>query len=145
MELTTREIIELAKFAGLQLAHEPNNEDELEYRYTLANGDVFANDQYTRYHRGNYVYSSEYPEEGCYPLSDKVYEVVPESEIAKAYKRLQGEWPSYSSQYTILVHHPEAGLVTETEAMWKLNSSGCTFICTKEEFKQYGLSLLEGL
>lgn len=145
MELTIREIIELAKFAGIGVSYVPEDEDELNTELTLTTGEVFANDERTKYYKGNYAYLSEYPEEGCYPLSDKVYEVVPESEIAKAYKRLQGEWPSCSSQYTILVHHPEAGLVTETEAMWKLNSSGCKFICTKEEFKRYGLSLLEGL
>lgn len=145
MELTTREIIALAKYVGLRLAYEPDDEDELNCEFTLATGDVFANEECTKYYRGNYVYLSEYPEEGYYPLSDKVYEVIPESRVAKAYKRLNGEWPSYSSQYTILVNHPEAGLVAETEAMWKLNGSGCEFICTKKEFKDYGLSLLEDL
>ena len=68
MILTTKEIYELALFAGLT-CEKPDNEDHAETNLTIDNGDVHDEGGYGAY-TGPRAHFTDYPEEGYIPLGD---------------------------------------------------------------------------
>lgn len=68
MILTTKEIYELAVFAGLT-CEKPGNEDMAATELTIDIGDVHNDEGYGVY-SGPRAHFTEYPEEGYIPLGD---------------------------------------------------------------------------
>lgn len=68
MILTTKEIYELALFAGLT-CEGPDNEDHAETNITVDSGDVHDDGGYGVY-TGPRAHYTDYPEEGYMPLGD---------------------------------------------------------------------------
>lgn len=66
--LTTKEIYELALYAGLT-CEKPDNDDMAETNITVDVGDVHDDGGYGIYH-GPRAYFTDYPEEGAIPLGD---------------------------------------------------------------------------
>lgn len=68
MILTTKEIYELALFAGLT-CEKPDNEDHAETNLTIDTGEVHDDSGYGVY-TGPRAHFTDYPEEGYIPLGD---------------------------------------------------------------------------
>lgn len=86
INLTVKQIMELANFAGLSCSDGGMDDDELEYEVTVVErGLVAEDDSKESAYYGAYCYMSEYPEEGSFPLNENI---ISGDELEKAKESL---------------------------------------------------------
>jgi hypothetical protein len=73
INLTVKQIMDLANYAGLSCSDGGMDDGDLEYELTIVESGLVAedDDKKSAYY-GAYAYMSEYPEEGCYPLNENI-------------------------------------------------------------------------
>lgn len=75
MQLTAKEIADLAEFAGFTINRASIDDDELETSYTVTDcpaSGVTEEDSDVFRHYAHIAYSTEYPNEGVHPLGDEL-------------------------------------------------------------------------
>jgi hypothetical protein len=99
VELTAKEIADLAEFAGFTINRQDVAEDELETPYTVADcpasGVKDEADGVPR-HYAHIAYLSEYQEEGVHPLGDEL--ITPPAKIEMGHKIVLGSTVKWKSQ-----------------------------------------------
>ena len=89
INLTIKEIMDLANYAGLSCDDGGLDSEDMESELTICEkGLVASEDDGSAAWYGAYAYFSEYPEEGCMPLNDNL---ITGDELAKAQVDLKGE------------------------------------------------------
>jgi len=88
INLTIKEIMDLANYCGLTCGDGGMDESDLEAEVSIVEkGLVASDDAKTSAWLGAYAYFSEYPEEGCMPLNDNL---ITGDELVKAKLELGG-------------------------------------------------------